>query len=147
LNIETNDSQTKSDRTMKILPTILGLLVLVWVALAQPEVQILNIIVGASHLPVWLAAEHELFEKHGVHARVRVVDSAELERRLGGDVPFGVVGAAAAISATASGRGMKILMPLNNARTTSQLVARTGISTAAELKGKRVAVARIGTGF
>ena len=132
---------------MKRLPLCVGVLLLSGAVFGQTAVPILNIIVGASHLPLWLAVDHGLFEKQGLRPLVTVVDSAELDRRLGIDAPLAVVGAAAAIAATASGHPMKMLMPLNNAATTSMLMARRGVDSVSAMKGKRLAVARVGTGF
>jgi ABC-type nitrate/sulfonate/bicarbonate transport system substrate-binding protein len=115
--------------------------------LAQTEVAVVNIIVGAGHAPLWLAEEHALFAKHGLTAKVTVVESSELDRKLGVDHPFGVVGAAAAIASTAAGRPIKILYPLGSGRAGGILVTRPQLSSPADLRGRRLGVARVGTGY
>jgi ABC-type nitrate/sulfonate/bicarbonate transport system substrate-binding protein len=113
---------------------------------AQTKVSIANLIVSSSHLPLWIAHEQGLFARQGIDAQVLLVER-DVSRRIGDDVPFGVIGIPAAISAVAEGRDLKVLVTLDAARVTGHLVARPDIKTPEALRGKRFGVGRIGTGF
>jgi len=113
------------------------------VASAQPRVSIVNLIVSSSHLPLWIAHEQGLFARQGIDAEILIVESAS--RRIG-EIPFGVIGIPAAISAAAEGRDLKVLVTLDAPRVTGHLVARHDIKAPDALRGKRVGVNRIGTG-
>jgi NitT/TauT family transport system substrate-binding protein len=113
---------------------------------AQTKVVIANLIVSSSHLPLWIAHEQGLFARQGIDAEILVVER-DVTRRIGDDVPFGVIGIPAAISAVSEGRDLKVLVTLDTARVTSHLVARRDIKTPDALRGKRLGVGRIGTGF
>jgi ABC-type nitrate/sulfonate/bicarbonate transport system substrate-binding protein len=112
----------------------------------QAKVSIVNLIVSSSHLPLWIAHEQGLFARQGIDAQVLLVER-DPSRRIGDDVPFGVIGIPAAISAVAEGRDLKILVTLDAARVTGHLVARRDLKTPDALRGKRFGVGRIGTGF
>ena len=116
------------------------------VASAETKVSIVNLIVSSSHLPLWIAHEQGLFAKHGIDAQILIVEVEGASRRIGGDIPFGVIGIPAAISVAAEGRDLKVLVTLDAARVTSHLVARGDIKTPDALRGKRFGVNRIGTG-
>ena len=111
---------------------------------AQTKVSIANLIVSSSHLPLWIAHEQGLFARHGIVTEILIVEDAS--RRIAGDIPFGVIGVPAAISAVADGRDLKLLATLDAARVTGHLLAGRDIKTPDALRGKRVGVNRIGTG-
>jgi ABC-type nitrate/sulfonate/bicarbonate transport system substrate-binding protein len=113
---------------------------------AQTKVSIANLIVSSSHLPLWIAHEQGLFAKQRIDAQVLIIER-DISRRIGDDIPFGVIGIPAAISAAAEGRDLKILVTLDTARVTGHLVARRDLKTSDALRGKRFGVGRIGTGF
>jgi len=74
---------------------------------AQTKVSIANLIVSSSHLPLWIAHEQGLFARHGIVTEILIVEDAS--RRIASDIPFGVIGVPAAISAVADGRDLKLL--------------------------------------
>ena len=115
-------------------------------AVAARTVVIANLIVGANLLPLWVADEQRLFAKQGIDAQVTLVEG-DVSRRIGDDVPFGVMGIPAAILAVSAGRDLKVVATLDSARVTSHLVARPDIKTADALRGKRLGVGRIGAGY
>jgi ABC-type nitrate/sulfonate/bicarbonate transport system substrate-binding protein len=132
-----------------LLPVFFGLLGLLAGAQAvgaQTKVVIVNLIVSSSHLPLWIAYEQGLFARQGIDAEVLVVER-DASRSIGDDVPFGVIGIPAVISAVSEGRNLKVLVTLDTARVTGHLVARRDIKTPDALRGKRLGVGRIGTGF
>ncbi len=138
--------QARMDSSWRLafLAALLWLLPGATPALAQTKVSIANLIVGSSHLPLWIAHEQGLFARQGIEAEVLIVEGAS--RRIGGDIPFGVIGIPAAILAASEGRDLKVLVTLNTARVTRHLVARRDIKTPDALAGKRLGVNRIGTG-
>src|SRR2546422_11247454 len=91
------------------LPAFIGLL---WLfpgaqgASAQTKVSIANLIVSSSHLPLWIAHEQGLFARHGIVTEILIVEDAS--RRISGDIPFGVIGVPAAISAGGGGRASEV---------------------------------------
>ncbi len=61
--------------------------------------------------------------------------------------PFGLIGAPAALIQAEHGTDLKLIASFYKARLTGELVARPGISSAAQLRGKRVGVRVIGAGI
>src|SRR2546422_9658098 len=94
------------------LPAFIGLL---WLfpgaqgASAQTKVSIVNLIVSSSHVPLWIAHEQGLFARQGINAEILIVDDVGASRRIAGDIPFGIIGIPAAISAVSEGRDLKVL--------------------------------------
>lgn len=127
-----------------VLGALLGFLSDPRGASAQTKVSIANLIVSSAHLPLWIAQEQGLFERHGIVAEIRTVDDAI--SAITTDTPFGVIGIPAAISAMAQGRDVKVIATLDSARVTGHLVAGRDIKTPDALRGKRIGVNRIGTG-
>lgn len=130
---------------LAVVVALLGLLPGAQVASAQTNVSIVHLVIGAGQVPLWIAHEQGLFAKQGIDAQL--LRDALPSRRITGDIPFGVLGMPAVIAAAAEGRDLKVLAALDSARTTQQLVARPDIKTQDDLRGKRVGVTRIGTGF
>src|SRR5712691_4539519 len=131
------------------LPVFIALLWLLpgaQVTSAQTKVSIVNLIVSSSHLPLWIAHEQGLFARQGIDVEILIVEGVSASRRIAGDIPFGVIGIPAAISAVSEGRDLKVLVTLDAARVTGHLVARRDIKTPDALRGKRCGVNRVGTG-
>src|SRR5437867_7812738 len=76
---------------------------------AQTKISIVNLIVSSSHLPLWIAHEQGLFARQGINAEILIVDGGGASRRIAGDIPFGIIGIPAAISAVSEGRDLKVL--------------------------------------
>ncbi|HEV8532684.1 MAG TPA: ABC transporter substrate-binding protein [Methylomirabilota bacterium] len=112
---------------------------------AQTKVSIANLIVSSSHLPLWIAHEQGLFARQGIDVELLIVEGVDASRRIAGDIPFGVIGIPAAISAASEGRDLKVLVTLDAPRVTGHLVAGRDIKTADALRGKRLGVNRLGT--
>ena len=129
------------------LPVLIALLWLLpgaQIASPQTKVSIANLIVSSSHLPLWIAHEQGLFARQGIDAEILILQAAS--RWIAGDIPFGVIGIPAAISAASEGRDLKVLVTLDAARVTGHLVVGRDIKTPDALRGKRFGVNRIGTG-
>ena len=83
---------------LRYLPVLIGLPWLLpgaQVAVAQTKVSIIvNLIVGSSLLPLWIAQEQGLFARQGIDGQV-LLGARDPSRQIGDDVPFGVIGTAA----------------------------------------------------
>ncbi|MBC5765717.1 ABC transporter substrate-binding protein [Ramlibacter albus] len=113
-------------------------------ALAQTRVPMVSLIVNSSYAPLWVAKDHGLFAKHGIDADLNILEGAW--RRLGPEVPVGVVGIPAAMLGVAEGKDLKVLLPVDNTRVNSQLIAAPAIKTPDALRGKRIGTATFGAG-
>ena len=101
--------------------------------------------VGRSAVPLAIAREYGLFAKHGIDARLVVV--AEAGRQgVTDENPIGLFGAPVALRQAAHGTGVKIVATFATSRVSGHLVARPGIRTPQDLRGKRFGVFGIGAG-
>jgi NitT/TauT family transport system substrate-binding protein len=101
--------------------------------------------VSGQNLPFWVTYEAGLYKKHGLNAEMVLISGGltNIQALLANEIAFTYLGAASPIQATLQGADVVILatayglMPYG-------LVAGKNIHSAEELKGKRVAVSRIG---
>ena len=95
--------------------------------------------------PLWVAQEFGFFKKNGIEAELVFVRGAPtlVAALTSGDMDAGYTGGTAVLGAAAGGIDLKILAVLTN-RVTYELVARPGIKSAEELRGKRFGVTSIG---
>jgi len=95
--------------------------------------------------PLWAAQEQGFFKKNGIEAELIFVRGAPtlVAALTSGDMDIGYTGGTAVLGASAAGIDLKILAVLTN-RVTYDLVARPGIKSAEELRGKRFGVTSIG---
>jgi NitT/TauT family transport system substrate-binding protein len=92
---------------------------------AQTKVTILHVLVGPKQGALWVAQEQGIFAKHGVDVQVLYFDPKRASR----------------------GMDLKVVTAINNASPITQhLVTKPEIKTAADLRGKRYGINRIGTG-
>lgn len=129
---------------MALLIALLWLFPGAKLAFAQTKVPIVSLIVDSSYLPLWVAHEHGLFVKQGIDAQILILDGAW--RRIGSEIPFGVVGIPAAMLALAEGKDLKVLLPIDLPRVNAHLVAARDVKTPDALRGKRIGTATIGAG-
>lgn len=99
--------------------------------------------VGAWVIPLLIAQEQGLLTKHGIEVRLVSVSGATVPR-LTEEVPFGYIGAPAALLQAAGGTDLKILAFFDTARLSGHVVARPDIKKPEELRGKRFGVRVIG---
>ena len=105
--------------------------------------------VDYTYLPLKIAEEAKLFEKHGLEASVILVrgGSAMMKTLLAGEVAAAFIGGTAVVLARAAGGDAKIVFGLNNALV-YQIVAgphmQGKVSRIEDLKGKRVAISSRG---
>jgi ABC-type nitrate/sulfonate/bicarbonate transport system substrate-binding protein len=129
---------------LTLLIVLLGLFVTDKPAVAQTKVSIVSLIVNSSYLPLWAAQEHGLFAKQGLDTELTITEGAW--RRIGSEIPFGVVGVPAAMLGLAEGKDLKVLLPVDLPRVNAQLVASRDVKTPDALRGKRIGTATFGAG-
>jgi NitT/TauT family transport system substrate-binding protein len=95
--------------------------------------------------PLWAAQEQGFFKKNGIEAELIFVRGAPtlVAALTSGDMDIGYTGGTAVLGASAAGIDLKILAVLTN-RVTYDLVARPGVKSAEELRGKLFGVTSIG---
>jgi ABC-type nitrate/sulfonate/bicarbonate transport system substrate-binding protein len=93
-----------------------------------------------------IAREQALFEKLGIDVRPVPARGATVPR-LSDEVPLGLIGAPAALLQVAEGADLRLIATLSTTNLSGHLVARPGIKTAQDLRGKRLGVRVIGAGI
>jgi len=95
--------------------------------------------------PLWAPRERGFFAKYGFDAENLFVRGAPtlVAAMASNEIEVGYTGGTAVIGAVASGSDLKVLSALTN-RVTYELVARPGIKTAEDLRGKKFGVQAIG---
>jgi ABC-type nitrate/sulfonate/bicarbonate transport system substrate-binding protein len=93
-----------------------------------------------------IAREQALFEKFGIDIRPVPARGATVPR-LSDEVPLGLIGAPAALLQVADGAELRLIATLSTTNLSGHLVARPGIKTAPDLRGKRLGVRVIGAGI
>jgi NitT/TauT family transport system substrate-binding protein len=101
--------------------------------------------VNARVLPLWVAREQGFFTKYGVPAEPIFIRQAPtlVAALTSGDIQIGYTGGTAVLGAAASGSDLKILAAFTN-RVTYDVVAKKGIKTPEDLRGKIFGVQSIG---
>jgi NitT/TauT family transport system substrate-binding protein len=96
--------------------------------------------ISANVAPLWLAKEQGFFRKHGLEVDlVFIIAGRATQAMMAGQVPVGLVGATHVTNVVTGGGDLVMILGLQN--TLDYLfIARPGIKTAEELKGKRVAI-------
>src|SRR4249920_1215008 len=114
-------------------------------AVAPNKMTIAYASIGPRSAPLWAADEYGIFRKYGIEPQVIFVRGAPtlVAALTSGDMDVGYTGGTAVLGASVAGIDLKILAVLTN-RVTYDLVARPGIKSAEELRGKRFGVTSIG---
>jgi NitT/TauT family transport system substrate-binding protein len=101
--------------------------------------------VNARVLPLWVAREQGFFTKYGVPAETIFIRQAPtlVAALTSGDIQIGYTGGTAVLGAAASGSDLKIIAAFTN-RVTYDVVAKKGIKTPEDLRGKIFGVQSIG---
>lgn len=102
-------------------------------------------IAGAQAIP-WITKEAGLFEKHGIDLQMIYIDGGPraAQALLAGDVPIAQVGGSAPVAARLRGGDIVTLAGLMNALAFS-LIVHPDIQRPEQLKGKSLAVSRLGS--
>lgn len=122
-----------------LLPTYAG------AAAALQKVNFAHATLSARLAPLWLAQEQGIFAKNGIGAEVILVrnGAALIAGIASGDIQMGSIGAGTALGAAASGAEIAIVANFAS-RASVELVARPGIKTPEDLKGKRFGIQSFG---
>jgi ABC-type nitrate/sulfonate/bicarbonate transport system substrate-binding protein len=101
--------------------------------------------VNARVLPLWVAREQGFFTKYGVPAETIFIRQAPtlVAALTSGDIQIGYTGGTAVLGAVASGSDLKMLAAFTN-RVTYDVVAKKGIKSPEDLRGKIFGVQSIG---
>jgi ABC-type nitrate/sulfonate/bicarbonate transport system substrate-binding protein len=101
--------------------------------------------VNARVLPLWVARDQGFFTKYGVPAETIFIRQAPtlVAALTSGDIQIGYTGGTAVLGAAASGSDLKILAAFTN-RVTYDVVAKKGIKSPEDLRGKIFGVQSIG---
>jgi ABC-type nitrate/sulfonate/bicarbonate transport system substrate-binding protein len=101
--------------------------------------------VNARVLPLWTAKEQGFFAKYGVPSEMIFIRQAPtlVAALTSGDIQIGYTGGTAVLGAAAGGSDLKILAAFTN-RVTYDVVARRGIKSPEDLRGKIFGVQSIG---
>jgi NitT/TauT family transport system substrate-binding protein len=100
---------------------------------------------NARVIPLWAAKDEGFFAKNNIDAQPIFIRGAPTLNAalLSGDIQAGYTGGTAVMGAAVGGADLKILAVLTN-KVTYDLVARPGLRTAEDLRGKQVGVTSIG---
>jgi NitT/TauT family transport system substrate-binding protein len=133
---------------LKHFPSAVLVLLFSSYAAAAPALQKANFAhatLSARLAPLWLAQEQGIFAKYGIGAEVILVRSgaALMAGIASGDIQMGSIGAGTALGAAASGADIAIVANFAS-RASVELVARPGIKSAEDLKGKRFGIQSFG---
>jgi NitT/TauT family transport system substrate-binding protein len=130
---------------LMILLTMLSGAAAVHAAVAPSKMTIAYASIGPRSAPLWAADEYGIFRKYGIEPQVIFVRGAPtlVAALTSGDMDVGYTGGTAVLGASVAGIDLKILAVLTN-RVTYDVVARPGIKSAEDLRGKRFGVTSIG---
>ena len=93
-----------------------------------------------------IAQQQRLFERYRVDIEPMAARGATVPR-LTHDAPIGLIGEPAAILQAAEGAELRIVASLSSTPLSGHLVARPGIKTAKDLRGRRIGVRVLGAGI
>src|SRR5262245_19945869 len=100
-----------------------------------------------SFLVLLAVAEQEaLFQKYGVNVRSVGIKGATVPR-LTADMPLGMIGEPAALLQATEGADLRLVASFSDIKLSGHLVARPGIKTPGDLRGKRLGARVIGAGL
>ena len=140
--------------TRSVENTLLSLLVVVLVCAvkadpfaATGEVIITHASMSTSAIPLWVAQRQNFFGKYGVKTKVVWVrgNPAQIATLASGDTQIAYGGATTALAAAVGGKELQMVASLSS-RENLDLVARPGINSAKDLRGKRFGIQSIGGG-
>ena len=114
---------------------------------ATGEVIITHASMSTSAIPLWVAQRQNFFGKYGVKTKVVWVrgNPAQIATLASGDTQIAYGGATTALAAAVGGKELQMVASLSS-RENLDLVARPGINSAKDLRGKRFGIQSIGGG-
>jgi ABC-type nitrate/sulfonate/bicarbonate transport system substrate-binding protein len=93
-----------------------------------------------------MAEQQRLFAKYGVDVRSVAIKGATVPRLTAG-MPLGMIGEPAALLQAAEGADLRLVASFSDIKLSGHLVARPGIKTPQDLRGKRLGARVIGAGL
>ena len=93
-----------------------------------------------------IAEQQGLFKRRGVNVRSAATKGATVPL-LSADMPLGMIGEPAALLQAAKGADLRLVASFSDIRLSGHLVARPGINTPEDLRGKRLGSRVIGAGL
>jgi NitT/TauT family transport system substrate-binding protein len=131
---------------MKLRPVIFASLLLVSIASSAFSAdQPTNLFIAQGAIsndvtPMWFAKDRGIFRKYGLEIdNVFIIAGRAAQAMLAGQVPAGLIGATHVTNAVTAGGDLTMLLGMKN-RLDYLFVARPAIKSAADLKGKKVAI-------
>jgi NitT/TauT family transport system substrate-binding protein len=114
---------------------------------ASSEVIITHASMSTSAIPLWVAQRQNFFGKYGVKSKVVWVrgNPAQIATLASGETQIAYGGATTALAAAVGGKELQMVASLSS-RENLDLVARPGINSAKDLRGKRFGIQSIGGG-
>ena len=102
--------------------------------------------IGVGQSLVWVAKEAGLFKENGLDVQLIFIGSSSIltQSVIAGDVPIAIMSGTAAINSQLAGSDVVIAASTKKDPAQAFLVTAKGISQPAQLKGKKLAVSRIG---
>jgi ABC-type nitrate/sulfonate/bicarbonate transport system substrate-binding protein len=114
-------------------------------ASAFNKVVVGHVLLNARAAPLWIAKEQGFFAKHGLNAEVILVRGSPIlaAAMSSGEIELGFTGGTAVLGAAVGGADLKLLANFTT-RLTQDLIVRSGIRTAQDLRGKKLGIVSIG---
>ena len=114
---------------------------------ASREVVITHASMSTSAIPLWVAQRQDFFGKYGVKSKVVWVrgNPAQIATLASGETQIAYGGATTALAAAVGGKELQMVASLSS-RENLDLVARPGINSPKDLRGKRFGIQSIGGG-
>lgn len=114
---------------------------------ATGEVIITHASMSTSAIPLWVAQRQNFFGKYGVKSKIVWVrgNPAQIATLASGDTQIAYGGATTALAAAVGGKELQMVASLSS-RENLDLVARPGINSPKDLRGKRFGIQSIGGG-
>jgi ABC-type nitrate/sulfonate/bicarbonate transport system substrate-binding protein len=114
---------------------------------ASGEVVITHVSMSTSAIPLWVAQRQDFFGKYGVKSKVVWVrgNPAQIATLASGETQIAYGGATTALAAAVGGKELQMVASLSS-RENLDLVARPGINSPKDLRGKRFGIQSIGGG-
>lgn len=114
---------------------------------APAEVIITHASMSTSAIPLWVAQRQNFFGQYGVKSKVVWVrgNPAQIATLASGDTQIAYGGATTALAAAVGGKELQMVASLSS-RENLDLVARPGLNSAKDLRGKRFGIQSIGGG-
>ena len=138
---------------MKYRPSLIvafiGTLCLLFTSMAPAQLTRIKVgysSIGVGQSLVWVVKEAGLFKENGLDVQLIFIGSSSIltQSVIAGDVPIAIMSGTAAINSQLAGSDVVIAASTKKDPAQAFLVTAKGISQPAQLKGKKLAVSRIG---